>query len=106
MSDDVENKKEELYCSFCGKNQNEVRKLIAGPTVYICDECVDLCTDIIKVINRSIYENNLTKLISLGAFMNLLVFFIFLKFDYLERAKGVIISTLCVAILTIYLNNF
>ena len=62
--------------------------------------------DIIKVINRSIYENNLTKLISLGAFMNLLVFFIFLKFDYLERAKGVIISTLCVAILTIYLNNF
>ena len=62
--------------------------------------------DIIKVVNRSIYENNLTKLISLGAFMNLVVFFIFLKFDYLERAKGVIISTLCVAILTIYLNNF
>jgi len=62
--------------------------------------------DVIKVINRSIYENNLTKLISLGASMNLLVFFIFLKFDFLERAKGVIISTLCVAILTIYLNNF
>ncbi|MBB1485968.1 ATP-dependent Clp protease ATP-binding subunit ClpX [Oceanospirillum sediminis] len=36
-----------LYCSFCGKNQNEVRKLIAGPSVYICDECVDLCNDII-----------------------------------------------------------
>ena len=32
-----------LYCSFCGKGQNEVRKLIAGPSVYICDECVDLC---------------------------------------------------------------
>ncbi len=37
-----------LYCSFCGKSQHEVRKLIAGPSVYICDECVDLCTDIIK----------------------------------------------------------
>src|SRR5437588_9265813 len=33
-----------LYCSFCGKNQDEVRKLVAGPAVYICDECVDLCT--------------------------------------------------------------
>jgi ATP-dependent Clp protease ATP-binding subunit ClpX len=37
-----------LYCSFCGKSQNEVRKLIAGPSVFICDECVDLCTDIIR----------------------------------------------------------
>lgn len=37
-----------LYCSFCGKSQHEVRKLIAGPSVYICDECVDLCTDIIR----------------------------------------------------------
>jgi len=37
-----------LYCSFCGKSQHEVRKLIAGPSVFICDECVDLCTDIIK----------------------------------------------------------
>ena len=36
-----------LYCSFCGKSQHEVRKLIAGPSVYICDECVDLCNDII-----------------------------------------------------------
>ena len=35
-----------LYCSFCGKSQNEVRKLIAGPTVFICDECVELCADI------------------------------------------------------------
>jgi ATP-dependent Clp protease ATP-binding subunit ClpX len=40
--------KSTLYCSFCGKSQHEVRKLIAGPTVFICDECVDLCTDIIK----------------------------------------------------------
>mgnify|MGYP000323963439 CR=1 FL=1 len=37
-----------LYCSFCGKSQHEVRKLIAGPSVFICDECVDLCNDIIK----------------------------------------------------------
>ncbi|WP_428356459.1 ATP-dependent Clp protease ATP-binding subunit ClpX [Methyloprofundus sp.] len=37
-----------LYCSFCGKSQSEVRKLIAGPSVYVCDECVDLCNDIIK----------------------------------------------------------
>ena len=37
-----------LYCSFCGKSQHEVRKLIAGPSVFICDECVDLCDDIIK----------------------------------------------------------
>jgi len=40
--------KSTLYCSFCGKSQHEVRKLIAGPTVFICDECVDLCTDIIR----------------------------------------------------------
>ena len=42
------NNKNILYCSFCGKSQNEVRKLIAGPTVFICDECVELCMDIIK----------------------------------------------------------
>ena len=43
-----------LFCSFCGKNQNEVRKLIAGPSVYICNECIDLCNDIIKEeINES-----------------------------------------------------
>src|SRR5260370_29860762 len=40
--------KSTLYCSFCGKSQNEVRKLIAGPTVFICDECVELCMDIIR----------------------------------------------------------
>jgi hypothetical protein len=37
-----------LYCSLCGKSQHEVRKLIAGPTVFICDECVALCTDIVE----------------------------------------------------------
>src|SRR3954466_10443365 len=37
-----------LYCSFCGKSQHEVKKLIAGPSVFICDECIDLCNDIIR----------------------------------------------------------
>ena len=40
--------KNTLYCSFCGKSQHEVKKLIAGPTVFICDECVELCMDIIR----------------------------------------------------------
>ncbi len=44
----TKNTKNILYCSFCGKSQHEVRKLIAGPTVFICDECVELCMDIIK----------------------------------------------------------
>lgn len=39
--------KKTLHCSFCGRTQHEVRKLIAGPTVFICDECVDLCNDIV-----------------------------------------------------------
>lgn len=46
MSD--QDKDKTLFCSFCGKNQHEVKKLIAGPSVFICDECIDLCTDIIK----------------------------------------------------------
>ncbi|WP_410817409.1 ClpX C4-type zinc finger protein, partial [Paraburkholderia sp.] len=37
-----------LYCSFCGKSQHEVKKLIAGPSVFICDECIDLCNEIIR----------------------------------------------------------
>jgi len=53
MSDDNDNDKNEeseklLYCSFCGKSQHEVRKLIAGPSVFVCDECVELCNDIIR----------------------------------------------------------
>ena len=42
-----------LRCSFCNKDQNDVRKLIAGPTVFICDECVDVCNDIISDDNGS-----------------------------------------------------
>jgi|TARA_B110000971_G_scaffold219456_1_gene260639 ATP-dependent Clp protease ATP-binding subunit ClpX len=50
MSEDKTNNKDEklLYCSFCGKSQHEVKKLIAGPSVFVCDECVDLCNDIIR----------------------------------------------------------
>ena len=44
----MENKDTKLTCTFCGKGQEDVRKLIAGPSVYICDECVDLCNDIIE----------------------------------------------------------
>ena len=51
MSDDKQGNNNDndrlLYCSFCGKSQHEVRKLIAGPSVFICDECVELCNDII-----------------------------------------------------------
>ena len=51
MADDSRGKHDDgklLYCSFCGKSQHEVRKLIAGPSVFICDECVELCNDIIR----------------------------------------------------------
>ncbi len=47
-TDDNQNSGKLLYCSFCGKSQHEVRKLIAGPSVFVCDECVDLCNDIIR----------------------------------------------------------
>jgi ATP-dependent Clp protease ATP-binding subunit ClpX len=48
MSEKDDNSPEKLlYCSFCGKSQQEVKKLIAGPSVFICDECIELCNDII-----------------------------------------------------------
>src|SRR6266511_4978866 len=50
--------KNTLYCSFCGKSQHEVRKLIAGPTVFICEECVELCMDIIREENKSSLEKS------------------------------------------------
>ena len=52
------NEKDSLFCSFCGKSQKEVKKLIAGPTVFVCDECVELCMDIIKEDSK----NNKTKI--------------------------------------------
>ena len=60
MTDKIETKNGDgerlLYCSFCGKSQHEVRKLIAGPSVFICDECVALCNDIIEeeVLDKSL----------------------------------------------------
>ncbi|MGB2241715.1 MAG: ClpX C4-type zinc finger protein, partial [Candidatus Puniceispirillaceae bacterium] len=48
MAKSEDESKSTLFCSFCGKSQHEVRKLIAGPTVFICDECVELCMDIIR----------------------------------------------------------
>src|SRR3569623_227558 len=48
-----EDGKKLLYCSFCGKSQHEVRKLIAGPSVFVCDECVELCNDIIREDSKS-----------------------------------------------------
>ena len=55
------NNKNILYCSFCGKSQHEVRKLIAGPTVFICDECVELCMDIIKEESKESFVKDLFK---------------------------------------------
>ena len=52
------NNKNILYCSFCGKSQHEVKKLIAGPTVFICDECVELCMDIIKEESKDVFVKN------------------------------------------------
>jgi len=52
------NNKNILYCSFCGKSQHEVRKLIAGPTVFICDECVELCMDIIKEESKDTFTKH------------------------------------------------
>ncbi len=51
-----------LYCSFCGKSQNEVKKLIAGPSVFVCDECVELCNDIIREEKVEVHEESETRL--------------------------------------------
>ena len=56
MSDDKKNDEKLLYCSFCGKSQHEVKKLIAGPSVFVCDECVELCNDIIREEMQDVAE--------------------------------------------------
>ena len=63
-------------------------------------------SNIFRIINESIDNNFITKLISLRSIVNLIAFFIFLKFNYVERARGFLIVTFLVAILTIYINNF
>ena len=61
------NNKNILYCSFCGKSQHEVRKLIAGPTVFICDECVELCMDIIKEESKDTFvKHSFDEIISIN----------------------------------------
>ncbi|MEQ1583621.1 MAG: ClpX C4-type zinc finger protein, partial [Candidatus Nitrotoga sp.] len=50
-----------LYCSFCGKSQHEVRKLIAGPSVFVCDECIELCNDIIREEVNSVASSKTDK---------------------------------------------
>ncbi len=57
MTKTVKETKTTRYCSFCGKSEHEVRKLIAGPTVFICDECVELCMDIIRTADKTIVEH-------------------------------------------------
>jgi ATP-dependent Clp protease ATP-binding subunit ClpX len=58
MNKPTKETKNTRYCSFCGKSEHEVRKLIAGPTVFICDECVELCMDIIRTADKSIVEHD------------------------------------------------
>ena len=58
MTDTKDTVKTTLYCSFCGKNQHEAKKLIAGPSVYICNECVDLCQDIVKEDTNVNYKDS------------------------------------------------
>ena len=64
MSDNGDDKGDEkiLYCSFCGKSQHEVKKLIAGPSVFVCDECVELCNDIIREETQEVVEESESKL--------------------------------------------
>ena len=64
--------KNTLYCSFCGKSQHEVRKLIAGPTVFICDECVELCMDIIREEHKSALVKTLDGVPTPGEICNVL----------------------------------
>ena len=92
-----------------------IRLAIANQIVYFLANFLGVIITIIvlfkeanmlKIINDSFIDNSITKLISLGAILNLIVFFIFLKYDYEERAKGVLLATFVIAILTIYINNF
>ena len=96
------NKKEILIGIFSGFLAN-----IAGVIISVIILFQEIkISNILKILSDSISDNFMTKLISLGAVMNLIVFFIFLRYDYEEKARGVLIATFMIAILTIYLNNF
>ena len=96
------NKKEILVGIFSGFLAN-----IAGTIISVIILFQEIkISNILKILSDSISDNFITKLISLGAVMNLIVFFVFLRYDYEERARGVLVATFIIAILTIYLNNF
>ena len=96
------NKKEVLFGLFCGFLANFLGMII---TIIVLFQETN-SSNIFKIINDSFLDNSISKLISLGAILNLIMFFIFLKYDFEERAKGVLLATFIIAILTIYINNF
>ena len=96
------NKKEILSGIFSGFLANIVGTIFS---VIISFQEIKI-SNILRILSNSISNNFITKLISLGAVMNLIVFFIFLRYDYEEKARGVLVATFIIAILTIYLNNF
>ena len=96
------NKKEILLGIFSGFLANIVGTIFS---VIILFQEIKI-SNISRILSNSISDNFITKLISLGAVMNLIVFFVFLKYDYEEKARGVLFTTFIIAILTIYLNNF
>ena len=96
------NKKEVFFGLFSGFLANFLGMII---TIIVLFQETN-SSNIFKIINDSFLDNSISKLISLGAILNLIVFFIFLKYDYEERAKGVLLATFIITILTIYINNF
>ena len=96
------NKKEILLGIFSGFLANIVGTIFS---VIILFQEINI-SNILRIVSNSISDNFITKLISLGAVMNLMVFFVFLKYDFEEKAQGVLFATFIIAILTIYLNNF
>ena len=96
------NKRDVFFGLFSGFLANFLGMII---TIIVLFNEINIL-NIFKIINDSFHDNSITKLISLGAILNLIVFFIFLKYDYDERAKGVLLATFVIAILTIYINNF
>ncbi len=96
------NKKEILLGIFSGFLAN-----IAGTIFSVIILCQEIkISYMLRIVSNSISDNFITKLISLGAVMNLIVFFVFLRYNYEEKARGVLVATFIIAILTIYLNNF
>ena len=96
------NKKEVIFGAFGGFTANLMGVFIS---VIVLFQEIKI-SNILNILSDSVSDNSITKFISLGAIMNLILFFIFLKYNYEERAKGVLLVTFLIAILTIYINNF